>query len=70
MNIAKLVLLLMVGSFAIAGCDNDAGPAERTGERLDEAAEDLREAGRDAGNAIEDACEEVREGAGAEDTDC
>lgn len=70
MNIAKLVLLLMVGSFGIAGCDNDAGPAERTGERLDDAGEELREAGRDAGNAVEDACEEIREGVAAEDTDC
>lgn len=70
MNIAKLVLLLMVGSFAIAGCESDDGPAERTGERLDEAGEELQQAGRDAGNAVEDACEDVKEGAGAEDTDC
>ncbi len=70
MNIAKLVLLFTVGSFAIAGCDNDDGPAERAGERLDEAGEELREAGRDAGNAIEDACEDVKEGVDAEDTDC
>lgn len=70
MNSAKLVLLLMVGSFAIAGCENDDGPAERTGERLDEAGEELQQAGRDAGNAVEDACEDVKEGADAEDTDC
>ncbi len=70
MNIAKLVLLLMVGSFAIVGCDTDDGAAEEAGESLDEAGEELQQAGRDAGNAVEDACEDVKEGAGAEDTDC
>ncbi len=46
----------------LAACDNQ-GPAERAGERIDEFA-------TDAGNAVEDKCEEIKEGAGAEDTDC
>ena len=36
---------------------------ERAGEEIDNAA-------NDAGNAIEDACEEAKEGMGADDTDC
>lgn len=46
----------------LAACDTE-GPAERAGERVDETATDV-------GNAIEDKCEEAKEQAGAEDTDC
>jgi predicted small secreted protein len=70
MNIAKLALLLIVGSFAVTGCESDDGAAERAGENLDEAGEKLQDAARDAGNAVEDACEDVKEGVDAEDTDC
>jgi hypothetical protein len=30
----------------------------------------MKDAANDVGNAIEDACEEVKEGVDAEDTDC
>ena len=63
MHIAKLLLILMMGSFALAGCDRDEGPAEEAGEAMDEAGEEL-------GDAAEEACEEAREGVDAEDTDC
>jgi len=56
-----LAALLLTGILA-AGCDND-GPMENAGEAIDEAATDI-------GNAAEDACEDVKEGAGAEDTNC
>lgn len=70
MHIAKLMLLLIVGSFALAGCDRDEGPAEEAGEAMDEAGEQLEETAENTGNAIEDACEDVKEGVDAEDTDC
>ncbi|GAC16714.1 hypothetical protein [Aliiglaciecola lipolytica] len=57
-----LQILLIAGSvFAIAACEQ--GPAEDAGEKVDEMV-------TDAGNAIEDACEDVKEGVKAEDKDC
>jgi hypothetical protein len=47
--------------FTLAACSE--GPAEDAGEKLDEVV-------TDAGNAIEDACEDVKENADAEDKDC
>jgi len=47
----------------LAACEKNDGPVERAGERVDEVTTDV-------GNAIEDKCEEMKEGAGAEDTDC
>lgn len=47
----------------LAACDNNDGPMEQAGERVDETATDV-------GNAIEDKCEEAKKQAGAEDTDC
>jgi len=70
MHIAKLLLILIIGSFGIAGCDRDEGPAEEAGEAMDEAGEELEETAENAGNAVEDACEDVKEGVDAEDTDC
>lgn len=56
------VLLLAMLTLGFVGCEKK-GPAERAGESIDEAAEDL-------GNKIEDACEDVKEGMGAKDDDC
>ncbi|MDL5045280.1 hypothetical protein QQ054_04400 [Oscillatoria amoena NRMC-F 0135] len=49
------MLALGLGTMAVVGCDDD-GPAERTGERLDNAAER-------AGEKVEDAGERIQEGA-------
>jgi hypothetical protein len=54
---------------ALAACDND-GPAERAGEDIDNAVDDLRDNSRDLGNKIEDQCEKLKEEAGTDDTDC
>lgn len=54
-------LFLIVCVLGIVGCEKDG--AEGLGEKIDESA-------RDAGNAIEDTCEDVKEGVGADDTDC
>ncbi len=70
MNIAKFMLILSIACFATVGCDTDDGEAETLGESIDNAGEKVGDAATDAGNAIEDACEDVKEGANAEDTDC
>lgn len=62
MNRKLLLASLMLTTLFVAGCDND-GPMENAGEAIDNA-------GKDLGNAVEDACEDVKEGAGADDTDC
>jgi len=47
--------------FGLAACSE--GPAETTGEKLDDMV-------TDAGNAVEDACEDVKEGVKAKDKNC
>lgn len=56
---ALCAVLLCTG---IAACEHK-GPAERAGEKIDNAATDV-------GNAIEDKCEEAKAAAGASDTRC
>ncbi|GAC32108.1 hypothetical protein [Paraglaciecola polaris] len=59
----KFTLLAMVfSSLTLVTACNDNN-AESAGEKVDEMT-------TDAGNAIEDACEDVKDGAGAKDTDC
>ncbi|MFT2090058.1 hypothetical protein [Paraglaciecola sp. 2405UD69-4] len=53
-------LLALTAVFALSSCD---GEAEDAGEKIDNAV-------TDAGNAVEDTCEELKEGVKAEDTDC
>lgn len=69
MSYSKTLIALLLCSVLAAGCEQE-GPAERAGEALDEAYEDVRESGEDIGNAIEDACEDIKDEAGAEDKDC
>lgn len=54
---------LLVAGFALSLAACDGGEAEDAGEELDEIV-------TDAGNAVEDACEDVKEGVDAEDDDC
>ena len=64
MKYYKLLLksLLVAGfEFSLAACGD--GEAEDAGEELDEVV-------TDAGNAVEDTCEDVKEGMNAEDKDC
>lgn len=54
-------LLIAIALFGLTACDD--GPAETTGEKIDNTMTEL-------GNKVEDACEDAKEGVGAEDTDC
>ena len=70
-SISKSVSLPLLALLAVlaVGC-KEQGPAERAGEQIDEATEELRDGAKDVGNKIEDACEELKEDMGAEDKDC
>ena len=59
----KFTTLLLSGLFVftLAACSD--GPAEDAGEELDRIVED-------GGNAIEDACEDIKENVDAKDKDC
>lgn len=76
MNNLKLLLLAAVASLAIAGCDStigsdrDDGKAEKAGAALDDAGKQIEKTVKDVGEALEDACEEVKEGVGAKDVKC
>ena len=59
-NLSK-VLVASAFALSLAACGD--GEAENAGEELDEMV-------TDAGNAVEDACEDVKEGVEAEDKDC
>ena len=64
MNNLKTVLMaltLVFSTAVLAACGDDK--AENAGEKVDEMM-------TDAGNAIEDACEDVKEKADAKDSDC
>jgi hypothetical protein len=56
-----ILSILLASMTLLSGCGDDK--AEEAGKKIDEVV-------TDAGNAIEDACEEVKEGVKAEDTDC
>jgi hypothetical protein len=43
MALHKLVLVALIASFGLAGCDVDEGPVEETGEELDEAGDELED---------------------------
>ena len=62
MRILLSVLALMF-TLGLTACDMNEGPAEEVGENIDNAM-------TDAGNAVEDLCEDAKEGMNAEDEDC
>ncbi len=59
----KILSMISVMLFAISACDSDDGAMENAGEKMDKATTDL-------GNQVEDACENLKEGLDAKDSDC
>ncbi len=62
-KISAAFAMLLLGSMAITGCDQNDGSMEKMGKNIDEAATDM-------GNDVEDACEDVKESVNAEDKNC
>lgn len=59
----KLILTtLLLSALLTTACERD-GPAETTGEKIDEVAEDVAD-------AAEELCEDVKDAANADDPDC
>jgi len=63
MKFAKAFSLIAIMLLSLTACDRDEGGMEEMGEKMDEAATDF-------GNAVEDGCEDMKEGVNADDTDC
>lgn len=60
-TLKALPLIMAVAALGLAGCED--GPAESAGEKIDNTMTEM-------GNKVEDACEDAKEGMGAEDSDC
>lgn len=63
-----LMTALIIAAFGVA-CEPDTA-SEKAADRIENAGDELTAAAEDVGNDVEDACEELKEEAGAEDTDC
>ncbi|WP_299599018.1 hypothetical protein [uncultured Microbulbifer sp.] len=58
----SIVAFTVLFALGMAACEKQSG-AEEAGEKVDDTVTEM-------GNAVEDACEDVKEKAGAEDQDC
>ena len=68
--IRKISILTMIAAAALAvGCEQ-AQEDETVAEHIENAGEEMSAAAEDVRNDMEDACEEMKEEAGAEDTNC
>ena len=65
---SRLTLITLFGLAPLAACDTNDGPAEETGEAIDEAAEETEDAIDDAADDIDDGVDgdgTLDDGAGA-----
>jgi len=62
MRSSLLVPVFAVLALVAAGCEKE-GPAERAGEQIDEAMDEVKEAADDAGDHLQEAGQEVKEAA-------
>ena len=63
MRKSRLITMLILGAVlgtGLAACEQD-GPAERAGEKVDEAARDVRDGAERAGEKIENAAQDVKD---------
>jgi len=56
---SALLLSLTLGLTATA-CQKEQGPAEKVGEKIDNAASDVKAAAKEAADDVEDAAEDVK----------
>lgn len=57
-----MTLLISAAAFSLAACQ-EQGPAEKAGEEIDEAIEDVRGGSEDMQNKVDDAVDELRDNA-------
>lgn len=67
MSKLKLILVMCMFAIPLAGCESNEGPAERMGERVDDAAESAGDSMDDAADEMEDGLEETCEKLNKED---
>jgi len=71
MNMLKKLSLLLLLGLAVAGTyacpESDDGPAERAGEKVDDAAEDAGDKLEDAGDKMEDAADKAEDAVDSSD---
>lgn len=67
MSKLKLAFILMMCAMPLVGCDTNEGPAERMGERVDEAADETAESFEDAGERMKEGAEDTCEKLSKED---
>ena len=58
MTIRTTMLLALLLASMTTACDRE-GPAERLGEKVDDAAEEVEEAGEEVAEEVEEACEDA-----------
>ncbi|MFW0778369.1 MAG: hypothetical protein ACN2B6_11710 [Rickettsiales bacterium] len=56
------LIIMFISTLFLAACEKE-GTFEKAGDKMDEAVNDTR-------NAVEDVCEDVKQGVGAADSDC
>ena len=62
MNAITQSVLIGLAALAVSACD-DKGPLEQAGEEADEAIEDMANGGEEFANKMDDAVDEIRDGA-------
>lgn len=67
MSKLKTAFILLMCAMPLMGCDTNEGPAERMGERVDEAADETAEGLEDAGERMKEGVEETCEKLSNED---
>ena len=69
MKLTLIPLAAVVLGAGLVACEPE-DPAERAMDHMEEAGDDIKDAGQDVANKVEDTCEDIKEEAGADDTDC
>ena len=59
----RLLLTTLAAAFVLAACESNEGPAERAGEKIDEAMDDAGDSMEDARDTMDDVADEVEEAA-------
>lgn len=59
-TLAKYIALLVIPAFALIACEQE-GPAEKAGEKIDNAVDKAKEKVEEAGDKVEEKTDELRQ---------